>query len=335
MLQLAKDSHLSKVRLEKHIHTATESYVFIAQPARYSDYILGGRRLSRTLESFRKEITDKIIRATLLLTLLMMLLAFLASTYFLIPVNQLILATNQIIIGNYDTIVPENHPDEFSDIADTFNLMTGKLKEGKLLKTFVAASLESQLDKQGVATGKAARREEVAIIFSSIINFKKSLSEAPPEQVYKALKHHLEAATEVSENFAGEIDKMIEDKVMMVFTNQPGGESNSERAIQAAKQLSKGFFELTGHRLAIGINSGTVICGIMGAETVRLAKTVVGDPVNLAARLAGVAETMPNGGLVASQQTLQQANSGHKFEKLDIATVKGKTQKVEIFKLVS
>ncbi|MEW6713169.1 MAG: adenylate/guanylate cyclase domain-containing protein, partial [Candidatus Riflebacteria bacterium] len=79
-----------------------------------------------------------------------------------------------------------------------------------------------------------------------------------------------------------------------------------------------------------GINTGLTVAGIMGAAKARLSRTVIGDPVNLAARLAAEAEKA--GLKIVVSQTL--ANSlGDEFitEELPITSVKGKTQSIKAF----
>jgi class 3 adenylate cyclase len=334
LLQMAKASHISKTRLEKHEINASGSPIIIAQPANYSDYIIAGRKFTRSLESFRTEITSNIISATLLLTVFMLVLALFASSYFLIPINQLKTGVEEIIKKNYLIRLPDNHPDEFRNISKTFNLMTQKLHEGKLLKSFVASSLDEQIDNLENQNSALAERKEVSIIFSEIKDFKNLLQQLSPDEVHSLLQKHLEIAAQACESFSGEIDKMIEDKVMIVFNQMNSEENSAKRAMNAAKYLNSNFKSQTSETLAIGINTGIVISGIMGAESVRLSKTIVGDPVNLAARLAGVAETLPEGGLVVSKNTLKMNDYAEKTKKLAITSVKGKTQKVEIFQVI-
>ncbi|HAE37978.1 MAG TPA: hypothetical protein DCG57_04965 [Candidatus Riflebacteria bacterium] len=71
----------------------------------------------------------------------------------------------------------------------------------------------------------------------------------------------------------------------------------------------------------------------MGAVNARLSRTVVGDPVNLAARLASLATQRPEGGVIASQQILAGLPDSFKADKLPISKVKGKTQAVEAYLL--
>jgi class 3 adenylate cyclase len=71
----------------------------------------------------------------------------------------------------------------------------------------------------------------------------------------------------------------------------------------------------------------------MGAANARLSRTVVGDPVNLAARLASLATGRTDGGIVASQQILAGLPPSFSAEKLPISKVKGKTQAVEAYLL--
>ena len=81
--------------------------------------------------------------------------------------------------------------------------------------------------------------------------------------------------------------------------------------------------------VGIGVNTGTVICGNMGSET-RFDYTVIGDAVNLAARLESQTRNYPGVDLLLSEFTHRASTSGE-FTEVDRIKVKGKTEEVTIF----
>lgn len=85
--------------------------------------------------------------------------------------------------------------------------------------------------------------------------------------------------------------------------------------------------------MAVGVNTIiTEVAGIMGAEKVRLSRTVMSDPVNLASRLACEALKI-GGGIIISGQLLEYLPADFVARKLPVSTVKGKTQSIEAFKI--
>jgi class 3 adenylate cyclase len=147
------------------------------------------------------------------------------------------------------------------------------------------------------------------------------------------LQQHLQAADLAVREFGGEIDKMIEDKIMIVFEHDEPSPEISGLAIKFADRVSSAMRKDTGRAIGIGVNTGTTVAGVMGAVNARLSRTVVGDPVNLAARLASLATQRPEGGVIASQQILAGLPDSFKADKLPISKVKGKTQAVEAYLL--
>ncbi|MEW6710218.1 MAG: adenylate/guanylate cyclase domain-containing protein, partial [Candidatus Riflebacteria bacterium] len=325
--ETAKTSNASKYRLEVQRPDLPGNPIILAQPAMHSDFIMVASDQTRNLAAFKAELAKRIAFLTMIVLFFMAILAFAVSHYFLAPVNQLIAATEAIIREEYSYRLNVHHPDEFAEMAKTFNHMARQLEEGRLLSSFVTASLEEDLDSQKKV--KKASRKEVAVIFSGITGFKKFAGTHSPLELFEMMKAHLNLAANLAKQFNGEIDKMIEDKIMMVF--EPGEKNDAAfRAWQFAKEISAGFKKSGDRNLSIGLNHGVVVSGIMGSEKVRLAKTVVGDPVNLAARLSAIAEEH-SGGIIVSGNILKYLNNEAKVKKLEISTVKGKTQSVEIF----
>lgn len=332
LIALARQSHLTTTRLVMHDLVASGSPVLETRPARYSDYILCGQRETRSLESISNELADKALGFFFLMALTGLLFALLTSLYFTIPIRQLTEATREIIDGRFSVRLSESHPDEFALSAIAFNKMATALTEGQLLRHFVSDSVKKMA--KNVADGGSERVGivDATILFSSIKNFHELQHQLDPEKIFAIMQAHLSAAVEFATTVGGEIDKMIEDKVMIVFNHKTADHKGPAlAALQTAAYINK--ILKTTHNLdtAAGINSGEVVSGVMGAANVRLAKTVVGDTVNLAARLASVASDLPAGGIVISGVTAQQAGDSFIYQKLPINNVKGKTHTVEAY----
>jgi class 3 adenylate cyclase len=331
MLKVAKESHLTKYKLQHFEHEQHQTSVIAAQPANYSDYILIGKQPLKSLESIKSAIVNKFTQFILLSLVFLLIFSFVTSQYFILPIKDLTKATRQIIKQNYQVRIAKNHPDEFADMAQTFNTMARNLEEGKLLKSFVSKNVAGSLEKGH--NNIKAERKNATIVFCGIKNFSNIFTLDNPAGQFEILQHLLQAASEVGEKYSGELDKMIDDKAMMVFEDLSGHEPSVDRAIKAVLQMHQQIKKLTGQNLASGINSGSVVAGVMGSEKVRLAYTVVGDPVNLAARLAAIAEKDKDDSIIISAVAANNSRLDLSLKKLDIDTVKGKTQSVKIFRL--
>ncbi len=329
LVRIAELAHLSRARVTNRIETASNTVISEAVPGNFTADILAGSESLQSYATFAGNLAWQIAKILILLILPGVFLAYFGALYFTAPLNDLTQATNQISQGNFACRISCQHPDEFSDIGRAFNTMANGLDEGQRLKSYVSGSVIREVAE--FADGNIAERAEArhaTIIFSAINGFREFQAGHSAEEVFALLQTHLQAADRATQIYGGEIDKMIEDKVMIVFEHNDD-EPVVAQAVELASAIADRMAAETGHRVSIGINSGLTISGIMGAESARLSRTVVGDPVNLAARLAYVASQQQHGGIVISGHLKRWLPEGFIAETLPIKRVKGKTQEVE------
>jgi class 3 adenylate cyclase len=172
-------------------------------------------------------------------------------------------------------------------------------------------------------------RRTVTVLFADLSGYT-AVSEQLDHETVKALTERCltRLATEV-ERFGGRVDKYIGDNVMAVFGAPVAHEDDPERAVRAAfgmqaamTELNRGIapefgFELP---LRIGVNTGEVLAGTVGD-----AYTVVGDAVNVAARLQVAA---PAGGILVGERTRRASEQAVRYEELEPLQLKGKAEPV-------
>ncbi|KAF1083490.1 MAG: hypothetical protein GQF41_0268 [Candidatus Rifleibacterium amylolyticum] len=332
LVELGNQALVTGSRLFMQNYQASGTPVFEVRPARYSDFIICGSRITRDIESITGELIAEAVRYLGWIAVGGIVLALLTSLYFTIPIRQLTLATRQIAEANYAIRLTPSHPDEFAIAADAFNKMATGLQQGELLSSFVSDSVKELTEREELTSTDIARNTRATVLFSSIRDFHSIQQRHNPQKIFEILQAHLSAAVAAVEQYGGEIDKMIEDKVMIVFENRQQNEHKQvDAAIATAIAIKNAIQKDYSLQTASGITSGEVVSGVMGAGNVRLSKTVVGDTVNLAARLAAVAANLPDGGIVASGSTVEKMSDDYLCEKLPISRVKGKTHTVEAF----
>lgn len=159
-----------------------------------------------------------------------------------------------------------------------------------------------------------------------------------PEGLTKLINRFLTRMTDVIIKNGGTIDKFMGDCIM-AFWNAPieDGE-HEEHAVQAAidmqEELSKLNQQLAVEGLpniaiGIGINTGEALVGNMGSDQ-RFDYSVIGDAVNLAARLESSSKTLGKT-LVIGEATVEAAKLNYTFEYIDQITVKGKTEEIKVY----
>ena len=268
------------------------------------------------------------------------------AEYFLRPLQELARKVGAIREGRFETRMDEGRGDEFGSLGRAFNLLAQGLEEGKVLERYVSESVIDAVGKDDTQTvRKTAEVCAATILFSGLHGFDEFARERSGLEVVVPLRDHLDVCDEAVRKFGGEIDKMIGDKVMMVFRH---GEFHDDRAgVSAALKVARWIRA----RLAakecrfspvMGMNTGMVISGILGAPKVRLDHTVIGDPVNLAARLCTLAHTTSGTHVVISGECLRwlapkgdgdEDEDEVKVSRLPFLHVKGKTQQIEAFLL--
>jgi predicted ATPase/class 3 adenylate cyclase len=183
-------------------------------------------------------------------------------------------------------------------------------------------------------------RRQVTIIFADISGFTAlndaAKTPAQVEQVVRIINLCLQELSEAIYEFDGHIDKYIGDAIMAVFGAPKAHEDDPERALRAALAMQERL-EQFNKRMSLpeklgihmGINTGTVIAGLVGTERKR-SYTVMGDAVNVASRLESVSE---KGEFLISEATYNLTSRLFVFDKREPVSVKGKREPLQIYQL--
>jgi class 3 adenylate cyclase len=176
-------------------------------------------------------------------------------------------------------------------------------------------------------------RKLVTVLFCDLVGFTARSDQADPEDVGAMLRpYHVRLRGEI-ERLGGTLDKLIGDAVMAVFGAPVAHEDDPERAVRCALRMLEAITELNQANPAlalsvrIGVNTGEALVRL-GPD--HQTETVVGDVVNTASRLQGVA---PAGGVVVGEPTWRATRSLFDFEQLDAVRVKGKAQPLAIWRV--
>lgn len=180
----------------------------------------------------------------------------------------------------------------------------------------------------------AAGRREVSIIFADLAGFTSFSEGRDPREVSEMLNAHFEVAVPavVSEH-GGEVDRLIGDAVMATFNTRGDQPDHAERAARAALAIRDRSEALSREhpgwpRFRIGVNTGEALVGVLGAAGGR-DYTVIGDTVNAASRIEGIAEA---GQVVVGEQTMRRLSSA-RVEPLGEVEVKGRAQPIAAYRL--
>jgi len=260
------------------------------------------------------------------------------------PVQQLAAHTELVAQGDYETRLIPNRSDEFGQLAESFNRMSDGLAERDqvrdLLDKNVSPEIAAQLMRDGATLGGEER--EVTILFADLRGFTSLSENLPPRELIELLNDYLERMSSEIERHGGVIDKFIGDAIMAVFGAPLKQEGDADHALQSALAMERALAKLNVEleaagrpklSIGIGINTARVIAGNIGSHR-RLNYSVIGDGVNVAARLEALTRTPDyHTNILVSAATLKAAQGKYATLDLGRVTVKGRQEPVAIFSL--
>jgi len=182
------------------------------------------------------------------------------------------------------------------------------------------------------------KRRELTILFSDIRGFTSRSTEIEPDALQALLNRYFEAMTGEVFKQGGTVDKFIGDGLMVFFGDPEEQPDHPARAVRSAvgmlARLAELNTELAGEgiepiQIRIGIHTGPVIVGNMGSPR-RLAYTVLGSAVNLAARLEGLA---PVDGILISSDTAAKIDSEFELAEHPPVEAKGFADPIAVFRV--
>ncbi|MBI4699567.1 MAG: adenylate/guanylate cyclase domain-containing protein [Deltaproteobacteria bacterium] len=206
--------------------------------------------------------------------------------------------------------------DELGELARSIATMAQDLETGEAeieyqaklrgdLSRFMSKELVDAIVSGEHPIELGGKRAVVTVMFADVVAFTPMAESRPPEEAVAVLNELFSVLSEVVFRHQGTVDKFIGDCLMGVWGAPVPQEDHAERALRAAEDMMR-FLETANEewrekfdveiRLGIGINSGEALVGNIGSNK-RMEYTVVGDTVNVAARLEAVAK--PNQVLVA------------------------------------
>ncbi len=258
------------------------------------------------------------------------------STILLIFINHRIIIRPLLSIGNTVKIVGEGNleakvkiksKDEFGDLAEKINNMTKGLRERLRLSKFVSKSTDEFVKQEGEEDDKAMRKN-LTLLFSDIRGFTTYSEAHDADFVIEQLNKVLEVQAKVVHEHGGDIDKFVGDEIMATFEDPYTAVKCASDMMKAVVRLDK--VEETTLRVGIGINTGAVVTGTIGSME-RREYAVIGDTVNLAARLCSIAKKNM---ILVSESTNSQLEGKIESRLISNQKIKGKKEAVNFYAVI-
>jgi adenylate cyclase len=203
---------------------------------------------------------------------------------------------------------------------------------------YFAPNVAAEIAQQESATPLGGDRRPVTVLFSDVRGFTAMAESMDPDAIARLLSEYFSEMVEVIFEHGGTLDKFIGDAIMALWGAPIAHPGDPDSAIRAAVAMQRAIAELNRRwasqgrpeiRVGIGINHGDVFAGNIGSHR-RLEYTVIGDPVNVAARLC--AEAGP-GEILVSEAFLRVLRDQVECEYLPEMGLRGKAQVVQVYRV--
>jgi adenylate cyclase len=215
-----------------------------------------------------------------------------------------------------------------------------QLKPSKNLSVIPLINPETKEIKTRSPVGLSGKEKETVVVFIDLREFTKLSEKKLPYDVVYILNKYYSVCGEIIESNKGRLDKFIGDGIMAIFDGSENSSENCKNSIKAAQMISNAIKDLNIEmksdfseelRFGIGIHVGNTIVGMMGyGQTV--SETVVGDNVNIAARLEEMNKKYGSE-LVVSKDVLVAANINTNQFTNEKIKIRGRKEELEIYSL--
>lgn len=285
-----------------------------------------------------------IVLTTIILIILSIILAFFLGKRLSRPIEALVDASEAISQGNYKIHFDERRNDEFGILMNSLNIMADGLlnKESveKAFSRYVSPTVAQEILDNLENINLGGQQVEASVLFVDIIGFTKLTQTMKPEKTNQLLNEYFSYISQAASIYGGHVDKFMGDCVMLVFGVPKQDIHHSYQAISCALLIQKIISNLNQQRKAnnkepvnfhIAANSGLMLAGNMGSEQ-RMEYTVIGDAVNLAARIAAHAH---NNEVVIPDTMLacQGVKENFKIDKKECIKIRGHDRPVTLYRV--
>jgi adenylate cyclase len=266
--------------------------------------------------------------------------------------RRLLKGAQAVAEGELHTALPVQGHDEVSRLTAAFNRMTEQLRDTQRIKETFGKYVDPRIvarliDASGDHPDPAERRL-VTVFFSDIQGFTSISEQLTAVVVLNLLNHYFTAVTAVIGEYHGILDKYMGDGIM-AFWAPPfsSGDAHAADACLAALAQQQALLVLRQElpnivglrrdvpefKVRMGMATGEAVIGTLGSPTAK-SFTVIGDTVNLAARLESINKVYGTT-IIITEETERLAQTAIEARELDLIAVVGKSEPVRIFELLT
>lgn len=259
---------------------------------------------------------------------------------FTLPIHELMRKINDVKSGDYSAQAAVTTGDEIGVLTQGFNSMVQGLKEREMIRDtfgkYVTKDVADLILEKRI-TGEGELRT-ATILVTDIANYTTIAESLSPTETVAMLNQYFSELVSIVQAHRGLVNKFIGDSVFALFNVPVDDPDHAAHAVEAAIAIqaltrSRLFGDRKSLATRIGINTGLVLAGNIGSSE-RAEYTVIGDEVNVAARLESLNKTYGTGILIG-ENTRRLVESRFPLEEIGSLQLKGKERAVKVFSVPS
>ena len=342
-LDLHKKTSMGEITLFNYLTKTGIRVLSLSRPVKFNDKLLGYVHVGVSISYIEQTIKDEtktVLWLSAISVTMGILIAILFGLQFSRPITSLVKATYEIGKGNYNYRVNIKRGDEMGILADAFNKMGKELWLKSIVQEsfgkYVGTEVLDMILASPEDTWFKGRKSDATVIFTDIRGFTAFSETHEPEKIVEYLNEYFEICAHSIKKYHGFVDKFIGDAVLGVIGVPINKPDHTVLAIMSALDIQEKLKLVdTGNpllsKIGIGIHTGTLVSGNIGSSE-RMEYTVIGDTVNMASRLNGLAA----GGEIIISQELYDLVKDH--IKLEVEhrqqSIKGKSKPVDVYRII-
>ena len=249
------------------------------------------------------------------------------------PIRSVTQALAKVQRGDLDAEVLVFDGTELGLLQTGFNRMVSDVRERERIRDLFGRHVGEDVAKAAMSRQIELGGEvrDVAVLFIDVVGSTTIATEQPPEEVVKLLNRFFAVVVAEVHEHGGFVNKFEGDAVLAVFGAPEDMDDAAGAALKAARTMTARLRdEVPECEAGVGVSAGQAVAGNVGAES-RFEYTVIGDPVNEAARLSEHAKGV-DGRVVGSMRAVEAASSGEaeRWRETDEVKLRGRLEPTRI-----
>lgn len=298
--------------------------------------VLAALPLDARFADERTNISGAVVAVALLGLLLGLMATAVAAMSLADPLHEVRDALARVQSGDLGVEIEVNDGGEVGLLQSGVNQMVAGLRERQRLADLFGRHVGAEVAQQAIeqGTGIDSEQRDASVLFVDLIGSTALAEVLSPQEVVRTLNAYFDAVVRVVSSEGGWVNKFEGDGALCVFGAPATQPDHAARALRAARTLHRALSELCsqypGIDAAIGVSSGLVVAGNVGTEQ-RYEYTVIGRPVNEAARLTDLAKGRASR-VVAGEGAIDRGGSeASAWSALGTVALKGQSMPASIY----